>query len=577
MATGLRTVEDRGYTKRDEFSFAIDDKNSSKGYLQTLMLERDDCAMACDNEPNCKSFQMFTDEEGSRGKQRYCMLMNKDPKDVTLRSKPSEYTNVEVYSRPTVKPNAKGDTRLFYLKSAKPPDYKLFDGTVFLLDDGGLNYQPAQIGGVNNYYSDKPELRERNVIYPTGILTNANYDVGLGNVGGDGIIQMHTGVKACNFIPGVVTNTVPTNLEGTDVPQTGGCNGPGYTNCKAQNDVGIYCGYNKLDNSWIIQNWELLPSYLSNTLGIEYKAPIRPDGTSQTGIKKVDSVKIAKNDYCNTVPLSTFTDARPAAKCSEFVKSEIWNTMHTWYEYLLIRAAKEDWRSAPTVVREACTSTNATIGPRCVGAIRTLNVDDELTSNVIQSVNDINRTVNQSTEVITAIRDKVETYCQKYENSKECSCRNAVKYGVKDCKPDIPGCEDLLTYQKLLESTTKTDVLNEFVKNFPSRSLAGACKIADSVNEQTILQYGKASSTALNLNTCIQRLENEGQLTAENIVQKCEFRTKEEGGTDGAGGADGADGEDEESGSSTWIFILLGILSLFLLLGGAGIALFALS
>lgn len=586
-ATGLRAVEDRGYTKRDGFSFAIDNKDSSKGYLQSLMLDRDDCAMACDNEPDCKSFQVFTDARAARGFHRYCMLMHKDPNDVTLRTTVPEYTNVEVYSRPATKPNDKGDTRLFMLKNANPPGYKVFDGQVFSLDDGGLNYQPANVGPVTNYYSDKQETG-RNVIYPTGILTNANFDLGLGDYGGDGIIQMHTGVKACNRIPGVVTNTVPTNLDGTGLPQGTGCSvGPDgdRPNCKSQDNVGLYCGYNKLDNPWILANWENLQSYLASTLGTEYKAPGRPDGKSkpQVGIFKVDSVKVAKGDYCNTVPFSELTgrDLRPITKCKEF-KTQDGGSKDFWYQFILERAQKEDWRPTSNVIVEGCTDSKTTaVVNACAGAIGNLNVSEPLNPDVVLHVNEINRKRDQSPVITQAIQAKVDAYCEKHQNSLQCACRNAVKFGIANCKPGIPGCEDMVEFQKLRDVIEDNTALAEFIKGAEPRVISSACQRSDAIRENTIFQYGVPTGKSIELNNCILEVDNAGG-TINDIYQKCYTKTQRNTGDGGGGGAGdgggGGAGDDEEEGkTSSWVWILLIAVIFLSLIGVAGIGIFALS
>jgi hypothetical protein len=549
------------------------EKNKDRGYLQTLILGKDDCAMACDNEPTCKSFQLFTDNPEGTGI-NYCMLMNKEPKDVTMPQNPSEFTNVEVFVKPSVltdKEKEKIATRVYGLRSANTPPgpgYRRVDGNLKVpLDDGGLFIQNQDrcLGQYRGTFCDGQETD--NIILPTGVWTAAGGQVGRGLEGG---MQLHTGVKACDHIPGVVTNTIPTNKEGNNQPNASCIDGQ----CYGQDDSYNYCGYNSINNDWILDKWSLLSNYLENTTTKTYTSFTRPDGTKQTGILKVNSVKVAKNQYCNTAPLVSFTKPDPVNKCSEFVRSEVGNTIDNWYIYLLKRAAQEDWRPAPSVVKDGCTTVNSSVTPYCVSALRNLNVDDTMDQSVLQSLNEINGKENQSTETILTIKDKVETYCQKHQNSKACECRNADKYGITNCKPDIPGCEDMIIYQKLLEAVDENSVLNEYVKNFQPRALAGACQIADSVNENTVLQYGKAPKTNVNLNTCILNLKNQGQLTAENIVQKCEFTLKKDEDADRADGADGADGT---SGSSTWIWILLAIVGLIVISGVAGIALFALS
>ena len=544
-------------------------KEYSRGYLQSLKLERDDCAMACDNEPECKSFQVFTDKDSAAGRQRYCMLMHKDPRDVTMEQNPSEFSDVEVYVRPTITP-PNINTRLFAKKNAEPPSYTGLE--TGLLDGAGLfTGRQNGCGNARPWCDVQENWRDENIIYPTGMLTAAGGQVGAGK---EGMMQYHTGVRACSHIPGVVTNTVPTNAAGNDQPNPD-CRDR--DTCNRVFEQHIYCGYRSLNNDWIIQNWDNLQSHLASTIGNTYTAPQRP-GTPQAGIFQVDSVKVAKGDYCNTVPLSAFVsaDLRPITKCKQFKEQE-GGSIDSWYQFILQRTQKEDWRPVPKVIVEGCkNSKTSAVIDACVGAIGNLTVSETLQPDVVLHVNEINEKSDQSPLIVQAIQAKVDAYCEKHQNSLQCACRNAVKLGIANCKPGIPGCEDMVEFQKLRDVVEDNTALAEFIKGAEPRSIASACVKADASRENTIFQYGKKTGNNIELNNCILKVDNEGG-TINDIYQKCYTKTQRNTG-DGAGGGGAGAGDDEDEGNtSAWVWILLIAVIFLSLIGVAGIGIFALS
>ena len=599
-ATGL-TAEQRGYSEVVSPSnyecYAFGAYNNPKCH-QFLVLQKDDCAMACDNESKCKSFQVFQDQE--RGGTNSCFLFTD-----TFDGMTSTTQNDRKFANGTrkfIKPPSKvpdAETRLY----AKPMNAGYYSRDSFLDSNIRRNFgDTSKIADMDKapmmiydrlycqMNGNAPDFRYCAPIpsgnpngienYPTGMLVATGVTIGAGQ-GELGAVPFHTGVKACK-IPGLVAMTQPTNASATDEPEPG-CRT--WNECNA-NDVAFNCGYNKLNNDWIIQNWDNLQNHLVNTLSTNVNA-VKPRMSSVNDsievIQNVDSVKVAKSDYCKSVPLSTFVNDSTNSsfnRCSEFIQSQknIRN-IDEWYNFLLDRASKEDWRSAPSLVSDSCNkSSSPSTKDGCISALNNLNISDPFSTGVVQSLNDINANPGQESRIIQKHKDQVNSYCQKHQDREECSCRNAVEFGIAKCKPGIKGCEDMVEFQKLAESIDQNTALSTFIEKLEPRKLASACQRADVNTDGKLLRYGVESTKYIQLNNCILNLKNQGTINANNIVQKCEIFTAENdvpGAGGGAGGGGAGGGDDEKT--SSWVWILLIAVIFLSLIGVAGIGIFALS
>lgn len=558
------TTQDRGYIKNTGTQFNYE--KSKNGYMQTLLLKQDDCAMACDNEQTCKSFQVFND--GNKGDRSTCVLSNIKSSNFSGSAPNSSQKNMNQFDKPptTIVPN--GIARIFQLRNALNQSPDGSDPGI-LLDDGGVFYNGTDTKDQTCISSTNWCDYQSN---PTGMYV-APENVPAGTNHSSSSMQLHTGVNACN-IPGVVVNTVPTDKNGTDRPwQT-----------QWMDNSYIYCGYNTLDNDWIAKNWDVLSSYLKDTTNVSYTFPqrnvIRPDNSSQTGISKVNSVTVAQNDYCNTVPLSTFTTDTTANSRCKNVKTGAGGD-DDWRQFLLDRAAKEDWSKdrVPDLVTYGCNTDNQTIiHPHCTNAIGNLQTNDKFSQNVITTLNAI--TTADKYGVSQDTKNKIDEYCAKNESATECGCRNSVKYGVDNCTPDKAGCADMIEFKKLKNSIPDVNSATfQFLKaiNLP-RELGQSCKVADSTTGQ-VLQYGKkGAGPAINVVDCVQTVINQGQITADKISQSCSVaitQTQNNGGTttttSGSSGASGGGG-DQTTTSKAWIWILIAVIVVCasLILGGGG-------
>lgn len=570
MASGARglTAEERGYRQYTGTQFNY--SKGANGYMQTLLLEKDDCAMACDNEPTCRSFQTFNNGLG----RNTCVLYNKQSSQFTGGQPDSSQKDMKHFDKTSSTLPPESLARLFTFENPKDIQNGYRNGADNItLNEGGLFF---------NQCSDCTTCDDPNdwcdwSWNPSGIMiAGQNQPRGVG--ANAAALQLHTGIKACNRIPGLVVNTVPTNSNGTDRPWTG--------NDEWANDARIYCGYNKINNDWIIRNWDNLNTYLTNTTNINYTVPkrmfARPDGSDQIGITKVDSVKVAKNDYCSTVPLTTFKDPNPEGKCKTFIQSQGGGSINDWYKFLADRAANENWLPATSVIRDACRNPNSTTQNSCQNAIINLTKNENYNSSVVNDLNIMTTSDSTATGIIAdSIKNKIEDYCATRQDADECKCRNAVKYSIQNCRSDIKGCEDLMEYKKVRDAVSDVNSpLYTFLNTLQPRVLAQACKTADADNSG-ILRYGNTKGMNVELNQCVFNLKNEGNLTADKIQQTCKIQSNQGGtgtgaggggtGTGGGGGTGtGGDGTDGTT-SNTWIWILvIGVILIFMSLSGAG-------
>lgn len=579
-----RTVAERGYNPYTAKKYNFNDSTkNTPDYLQTLILDDDDCAMACDNEPRCKSFQRWENKLASNRK--FCILYKKPGAEIT-NTTPDEprMTNVRHFDKPTTR-DTLSKTRLFVKQKdmsvdPAPKGYVGFDPLI--LDDGGkftVLQNACQFANRNEC-----DIGDA----PSGHLVAVGGHYGTGK---DGLLAYHTGVKACS-IPGVVTNTIPTNVNGDQDPQAL-C--PTEEKCDGK-DVAVYCGYNTIDNDWIADNWDSInDDTFANTRFNSYIAPTRRerDGSQsrQEGLFQVKSSNLVKWDYCNTVSFNSFvsdTDTRPLNRCKNWVTQNNYDNPDSWNKHILDRASNEPWFGpdvsvkVPGMISSLCTDTNYS---SCAGAIKNAHTDETWNP---QTINSFNTMMSKSTQadVINSIHDKVEEYCQTREGNDECKCRNAIYYGINNCKDGIKGCEDIMAYQKLAQNVTEQAALNKIITDLSPEKLSAACKAAETVGTnpdvEPVLRYQKTEGLNVNLNACVQSLVNQGILDVNQINQKCyNLTTAVTGGKSGAaaggGGGDGSDGTPSSGSGSLLIWILVAAFVFIAFSGLGGLALFATS
>jgi hypothetical protein len=559
-ARGL-TVQQRGYTLHTGTNFNFE--KYKNGYMQKLLLKEDDCAMACDNEPSCKSFQVFND--GSKGDRSTCAIYTKKSTEFTGGAPDSTQKNMKHYNKTSTTVVPEGLAKMFVLRNAVNQSPDGADNGI-LLDDGGVFYNGTNTKDIT---CDDPKDWCDYQSNPTGMYI-ARENVPAGTNHSSASMQLHTGVKAC-AIPGVVVNTVPTDRNGTDRPwQT-----------QWLDNSYIYCGYNSIDNDWIAKYWETLDTYLKNTTDISYTVPksnfVKDDGgQDQTGIFKVDSVKVARNQYCNTVPLSTFTsDLTATSRCRNTKMSA--GGLDDWKKFILDRASREDWSKdrVPELITSSCQTDNDVISPYCKTAVNVLQTSDNF-SQVLKT--GLNTLTNYDKNGLSEnVKTKIEEYCAKNESAEECGCRNAVVYGVNNCKPGITGCEDMIEFKKVKDAIPDTtNPLYQFLNaiNVP-RALSQACKIADENNSGLKLRYGKKPNDAsIILAPCIQKIVNEGgEINAQNITLKCQTQINQymdKTSSTNVNKSQDSGQEDTTTSSKAWIWILLALFVVCgsLLLGG---------
>jgi len=522
----------RGYTQTNTINPWGDDRspdwtNHKKRGERLWVNNADDCAMLCDQWYLCKSFTMSNDP-GTNGGQSIC------------------YLNME----PTAGFTSSMDKSSQWIKNPQNYD-KTGSSTV-----PSTRFTTLDINNENGPSLDtsaKWSCTGRNCCTPSDATTGGTTGYLLQGAKGGGDNNDHCGTYvgsasgACGIPGKVVRTTAPTTS-------------------------GWKCHYNTIDKQWIIDNWNNINQ--------------RFDETNTNNIK---------DDFCaNTISSADITGIHNQ-KCKTWYKSTSGNNTDTeWYKYLIAKSVnKTGWqsdRSSQQLLVQSCKTGSIDTSNECKNALGKIDTGSSWASNFIDSLNEVTTSTLFSIDLVSIAKQKTEAYCAANQSRPECACRNAIVLGLGRCATGIPGCEELVQYQKLqttlqaLPQTSQTQALLADIRNIKPRSQASACLNAYEGTTSSVLVYDrKGPGDIITMNNCIQDINNWGTIDSNNIEMSCNItNTASPGSSSDNSGKSSSDNSGKSSSdkagkSSTnttnWTLIITVIIILILIIGVGGVIL----
>lgn len=471
------TLTERGYTENSDSTWRGGNNRKHRMWLQP-----DDCAMVCDSMSDCRSITSWNES----GKP-LCMI-NTVPVSGLGRSEgtPSWYTNGRNYDKPTTSPI----TTTYVAKVIPSRNKPMYD-----VRSLGKNAGPLEDGGKFSMTGSEYCNFSAYEYYNTASG---------GQIGQNGrsrfCLAPGTGAKTCDHITGKVSSVRATNEAGTGGPSQ-----------SDTNDVGFVCSYNDIDNAWIQSNWNSLSNFFD-----------------------AENMEKVKQQFCDTSSPATIAGSPGNNYCKQFILNKNGQQPDSvWYNYLTDNMSKRSgWSSDQDAIRlvvQSCKNGGADTGIGCNTAINTLPVGSvNWSSPLISGLNDLNSSTVPADQLKT-LSEKVDEYCSTQETAAECSCRNAVKYGVDGCTADKPGCADLFAFKTFKDSLSASGTPNygnimTLINGIRPRVQAQACIRSDGADSENILQFKKPQvGDKIQINACIQTLQNSGTLDVNKIDMACDI------------------------------------------------------
>lgn len=492
---------------------------SNPKWVDTQQIERlffdsaDDCAMACDARSDCRGFAHYTNDPRWNNVLSYVGQLATSKKQCIL-----------------MKGAAQG-------KSGTSPDFwiegDMYDAPTVSMSApaGAMKTKPIRVVGENW------DLNRGGVVDNVGNRERCDGGPSYGGpsvyeVGGSGSFgagrrtcrQKQDGAGACP-IPGVVYS----------IEQEGVRN--------------VKCMYTSMSNAWIGTNWERLTDYFEG-----------------------DELKKVKRYYCDSLNSSELVNS---TKCRQFTIQDS-NNQDVGFAYKIIETttANPSWYTTSDMVAFVNACKERGTSDKCTEKLSKIKSTDTWTTATINGLNDITYEEVYDTNLSNEVKKKTDEYCPKKSPKKECACSNAVKLGINECEPGIPGCENLLQFKdtlKKLEGNPKYGALRQtLLDSYTPRKQTPDCKNA-SLEDSGVLLYGRAPAVGnIEINACIQEVANNG--TQGNIDQKCNITSIRNEATNPTGGSGAASGGgtpgDDDEDNNIYYFGggLISVVSCFLLL-----------
>jgi hypothetical protein len=465
--------------------FTLVDNQWRNSHDKRLWLKDDDCALACDTDPSCKSITLYDDGSDNL---RVCFLNTAKTVDNgpgTTNSGVS-YKNVANYDKPASQA-AIAKTRIIakgFPNTSQHPASGQWGISRTPMDEGGrfaMTGSEYCSTGAWEYYRS-----------PSGVQIDPRGWMGQNRTT---CLATHQGAKACTqTMPGTVTNIRNTNRDGTGGPSQ-----------SDWSDVGLECSYSKMDPTWVSTNWPNLADYFNPS-----------------------NVAIVKQQYCDNLTPAQLGSGQNNQRCHEFISSGTTTQDSTWARYVINNVTTPNWEMDIDRVNLAlgeCLAGGVDTDSLCTSKISGISTLRQFSPTLIDKLNEVTSDQRTSSQQINAIKTVVGGYCKNYPNRPECACYNAATLGVSGCRAGVPGCDDFLTYQHVLAEVTGNSPqevsTRTIIGSINPRLNSRACVDADS-GVGGILQYGPTpQGSTNNLNLCIPKIINSGVINAKTISENC--------------------------------------------------------
>ena len=366
--------------------------------------------MMCDEDPNCKSFSVWTDDGGTN--QKTCITRSDTTHGkLTSQASSSYWKDGKSYDKPSTQPITSSNIHFSGTSTGLLDNHNggYFDGA------GLYNVQGHNCVG-NNPNTGDPSA------YFVGYPPNFN-EGGSGNGGAQTCRTYFSGADMC--LPGKVVS----------VDNIGG--GSGYNK-----ENTFKCNYESLDNKFVENNWAQL--YSSGLLNSQNDADsariVRCNNLSQSDLDGTTQVQtdLTNNtdsliNGCLNIPVSDKQQITTALLNSASHLPTWYNTTSTGMNAMntAIRDA-----NVPDSLKVKVTSklNGGTFGPQQVQMINKLLNFQE--SDIL---------LGAATPLVASnVLDAVNTFCSTNQSDPKCACYNAQHLGIDNCEVGIPGCDDIV-------------------------------------------------------------------------------------------------------------------------------------
>ena len=495
------TPENRGYIKVNQGSL----------YSQSLIkpsgtpLSLNGCAMGCDKNPNCKSFQWAQRTNNATVKYGACWFRT----TTTPTAGGTANSTAVTYNKPTVSPSK--PTGLVLTGPMKNPAI-----------DAGNNYYPAcQVYGTSNLYEGHviPYFRGfpgdfDSIILSTNQGNAQNHGCPYGNGRTSVVGPLYVDPSAC-MLPGEVYTTDYVNL-GNGLDNGGNQVGDG--------SIGYKCTYSNLDSAWVFSNWTNLASYLNSQTDI-INAQYRACST------------LSANDLMNRDQSSN------GYMCYQLANQT--GTLKQYYNLVAQNSSNVlDKPGNFEALANACDTKahpgNSADSLVCAEALNTIP-SDNWNSLIIGGINSFNTAAegvgNYTSDEMTAIKNRIEAYCSKPNSNSNpyCGCYNVLHYGVEGCKSTITGCDaTVMALQSKVNAAGAQSLYQNLDK--AQRASAHACNVTDN----SVAIYGPEISIDVQFAACNSAISASGSTISGGVSQVCNIGLGGTGGSPPAGGTGGS-------------------------------------
>jgi hypothetical protein len=446
----------RNYTFVDS-----DDHPSTR--LRQMNLSINDCAMACDKDPNCRSITWWNDR--SWGPDGSCFT-NREPQT----NRPKAPNNNWFGANPPQnydKPETVTTRNLIKTKSISAPNTSYATGKRYGQGNG------------REYCDSAPY---QNV--PSG-----NQEVSGSGSCGRGkrcCRQDFLGVAACS-IPGIVWDV---DKDGTD---------------------NVICGYTDIDNTWIETNWNDLSSFF-DAANMEKVKQQFCDTSSPATIAGSPG-----NNYCKQFILNK-NGSQPESVWYNYLTDNMSKRSGWSSDQDAIRLVIQSCKNGGADTGTGC---NSAINTLPIGSVKwsspLIAGLNDLNSSTVPA--DQLKTLSEKVEAYCSTQENsAECGCRNAVKYKVDGC-TVDKPGCEDLVP-------FKTFKDSLSSSGTPNYGNilTLINGIRPRVQAHACRLADGSESGNILQFGKPQAgDKIQINACIQTLQNSGTLDVNKVDMACDI------------------------------------------------------